>query len=185
MNDIFVNIYGWYLSLYAHFLIPSLLPRCLWYAILRINWGLWSCASFNSVFWERGPAPGKTNMPTDTKLWHAHAQSRRSILYLIPPEPQRVSQHSYSHSQSLQYIMTKVSQWCWMRQGALWSCWTMDVSLLRLVKKPGIIHTYQTANEVDQKTWCALVTGCSCQPLRQSRHWKVFWVHCIAMTATC
>lgn len=84
VNYISIYIYGrpfpFALSLNTHSLIPCLLPRCLWYAILRINWGLWSCAPFNSVFWQGGHSPGKTNMSTDTRLWHAHTQSRHSIL---------------------------------------------------------------------------------------------------------
>lgn len=103
-------IYGWHLFLYAHFLIPSLLPCCLWYAIMRINWGLWSCAVFNSVFWQRGPAPGKTIMPTDTKLWHTHAQSRLSIIIIAHPTRATESESALlqPHTVSLKQIMTKV-----------------------------------------------------------------------------
>jgi len=72
-----IHSFFFFCPLYTHSLIPFLPPRCLWYAILRINWGLWSCAQFNSVFWQGGPCPGKTNMPTDTRLWHAHTTKKQ------------------------------------------------------------------------------------------------------------
>ncbi len=119
--------------------------------------------------WQRGPAPGKTNMPTDSKLWHARLN-------------QDTASCSSSHQSHREWVSTPTATYrvapvksasdaeCIKEPCEAVGPWMSHC--LDLLRSPVWYTHTKLPMRWAKKTYCASVTGCSCQPLRQSKHWK-------------